>query len=54
VRVVKPSPVLKACSPLFDHKDKAVRDGAKELAVRRGSSACDTVWSAAHVRELTA
>ena len=33
VRVVKPSPVLKACSPLLDHKDKSVRDGAKELAV---------------------
>ena len=34
VRVIKPSPVLKACSPLLDHKDKSVRDGAKELAVR--------------------
>lgn len=33
VRVIKPSPVLKACSPLLDHKDKSVRDGAKELAV---------------------
>ena len=34
MRVIKPSPVLKACSPLLDHKDKSVRDGAKELAVR--------------------
>ena len=34
VRVIKPSPVLKACSPLLEHKDKSVRDGAKELAVR--------------------
>ena len=34
VRVIKPSPVLKAVGPLFDHKDNAVRDGAKDLAVR--------------------
>ena len=32
-RVVKPTPLLKAAGPLFDHKDKAVRDGAKEIAV---------------------
>jgi hypothetical protein len=31
--------VLKACGPLFDHKDKAVRDGAKEIAVRARSHA---------------
>ena len=48
-RVVKPSPVLKACGPLFDHKDKAVRDGAKELAVEL------TRWlgAAAVKRDLT-
>lgn len=34
MRVVKPSPLLKACGPLLDHRDKAVRDGAKDLAVR--------------------
>ncbi len=34
-RVIKPSPLLKACGPLFDHKDKSVRDGAKDIAVRR-------------------
>jgi cytoskeleton-associated protein 5 len=32
-RVVKPTPLLKAAGPLFDHKDKAVRDGAKDVAV---------------------
>jgi len=33
LRVVKPTPLLKAAGPLFDHKDKAVRDGAKDVAV---------------------
>ena len=33
-RVVKPSPLLKACGPLFDHKDGSVRDNAKEIAAR--------------------
>ena len=32
-RVIKPTPLLKAAGPLFDHKDKAVRDGAKDVAV---------------------
>ena len=49
VRVVKPTPVLKACGPLLDHKDKGVRDGAKELAVEL------TRWlgAAAVKRDLT-
>lgn len=33
VRVIKPSPVLKAVGPLFDHKDSTVRDKAKDIAV---------------------
>ena len=33
VRVVKPQPLLRAAGPLFDHKDAAVRDTAKALAV---------------------
>jgi cytoskeleton-associated protein 5 len=46
---MKPSPVLRACGPLLDHKDKAVRDGAKELAVEL------TRWlgAAAVKRDLT-
>jgi hypothetical protein len=39
--------VLKACSPLFDHKDKSVRDGAKDLAVRRLRSLAATPLYAA-------
>ena len=47
--MIKPSPVLKACGPLFDHKDKAVRDGAKDIAVEM------TRWmgAAAVKRDLT-
>ena len=33
-RIIKPTPLLKAAGPLFDHKDKAVRDGVKDIAVR--------------------
>ena len=48
MRVIKPSPVLKACSPLLDHKDKSVRDGAKELAVRlQGPVSCSVTPRAA-------
>lgn len=49
VRVVKPTPLLKASGPLFDHKDAAVRDTAKALAVEL------TRWlgAAAVKRDLT-
>lgn len=38
VRVVKPTPILKAVGPLFDHKDSTVRDKAKDIAVRAGNA----------------
>ena len=33
IKNIKPQPILKAAGPLFDHKDAAVRDKAKDLAV---------------------
>ena len=35
VRVVKPGPLLKAAASLLDHKDGAVREGVKDISVRR-------------------
>lgn len=36
VKVVKPQPVLKALSPLFDSKDAKIREFAKQLVVELG------------------
>jgi len=46
VRVVKPSPLLKAAAGLLDHKDGAVRVGVKDISARtRGD-----IWGAADAR----
>jgi hypothetical protein len=33
VRIIKPTPLMRCVASLVDHKDGAVREGAKEVAV---------------------
>ena len=41
VRIIKPTPLMRCVASLVDHKDGAVREGAKEVAVRTPRPAVD-------------
>ncbi len=53
VRVVKPSPLMKAVSTLLDHKDGAVRVGAKDIAARQPAYVCDCDTPSSHSAETS-